>query len=46
MKLGERGKGKKNDKASVLSHTLRRESRGHAKHGEGGKGLRESVQND
>jgi hypothetical protein len=29
MELGERGKGKENDRASVISHTIRWEGRGY-----------------
>jgi hypothetical protein len=29
MKLGERGKGKENDRASVVQHNIRCESRGY-----------------
>jgi hypothetical protein len=29
MKLGERGKGKENNRASVLSHTIRCKDRGY-----------------
>jgi hypothetical protein len=29
MELGERGKGKETDRASVISHTVRWESRGY-----------------
>jgi hypothetical protein len=29
MELGERGKGKENDRASVISHTIRCEDRGY-----------------
>jgi hypothetical protein len=29
MKLGERGKGKENNRASVLSHTIRCKGRGY-----------------
>jgi hypothetical protein len=29
MELGEREKGKENDRAAIISHTIRCESRGH-----------------
>jgi hypothetical protein len=53
MELGESGKGKENDRASVISHTIRCKGRdirmctGNLKNGgEGGKGVRESIRRD
>jgi hypothetical protein len=53
MELGEGGKGKENDRVSVISHTVRWEGRGYKdalkaaeKQGVGGKGVRESIQRD
>jgi hypothetical protein len=54
MGLRERGKGKENDRASVILHNIRYEGRGNKdlywkllkKQGVGGKGVRESNQRD